>query len=282
MRYILFLVLTVGLVFALQTEDVSPRIGTTQTDADFTQLDYFSVEDLGSSVYCVGLGYDGTNLWVTDAADAGGVGDNMILIITLTSPHTLVTSVMQNGTSGWGLPDMCSNGTYMFGSQSNTVDYYDITTYEKVGSYTCGAVNPNRVQAFDGTYFYTGSFEETIYQVEWDGISGSTANYSAWSTAVANGGCYGGAYDSVGDCIYISTASYDGALYQIDMDGDLIAAYSLLPEDEISGGCTMAPFDGTNQLWVLAQSTPDGVFCWEVNDSGALYSETWGTIKTLF
>ncbi|MEN8208793.1 MAG: hypothetical protein ABFR50_06045 [Candidatus Fermentibacteria bacterium] len=282
MRFIFILVCIAGVAFAADA-DLSPNPGTVGGEANLTQLDYFDMEALGASTRCVGLGFDGTDFWITDGAESGsGLGDNMIWIVSGVAPHTVVTSVEQNGTSGWGLRDLCWDGTYMYGSESNTVQYYD-ATYLRAGTYTHSAVSPNRAQAWDGTYFYTGSFSETIYQVTWDGVSGSSASSTAWSTAIANGGTYGAAWDAGANCLWVSTASSDGVLYQLDPAGALITTYDISPESASSGGCTMADYAGTDidQLWVLAQSTPDGVYCWDVV-SVALERDTWGSIKTVF
>ncbi|RKZ09537.1 hypothetical protein DRQ25_06110 [Candidatus Fermentibacteria bacterium] len=280
MRFMFILICIAGVAFASNT-DISPNPGTPgAADADLTQLDYFDIEALGASVYNVGVGFDGTNFWVTDGAEVGGSGDNMIHIITGVAPHTLVTSVEQNGTSSWGLRDMCWDGTYMYGSESTIVQYYD-ASYALAGVYTHSAVSPNRAQGYDGTCFYTGSFSVDIYQVTWDGVSGSSASSTVWSSAVANGGLYGLAWDAGGNCMWASTASSDGMLYQIDAAGALITSYDISPESPTAGGCTMADYTvDVDQLWVLAQGDPDGVYCWQTTVS--LERDTWGSIKTVF
>ena len=283
MRY-LFILLVVA-SFALARDpytDASPNPGMpggAAPDALLDQLDYIDLEALGTSVYCVGVGFDGTNLWVTDAQEVGGVGDNMFRIIGLDG--TLVNSVEQNGTASWGLRDLCWDGTYMYGSQSNIVDYYDGSVV-KQGSYTCMAVSPNRAQGWDGTYFYTGSFSTNVYQVTWNGTSGSTASYTTWSTAVANGGIYGIAYDDFNTCFWVSTASSDGQMYQIDTSGALISAFTI--PIATAGGCSPGDLygnPGQTQLWVLEQGTPDAVHCLELQPV-ALERDTWAGIKTLF
>ena len=280
MRSILILICITGFILASDA-DISPNPGTPgAADAELNQLDSFDIDALGGSGRSVGVGFDGTNFWVTDAQSGGG--PLWIHIITGGSPHTLVTTVDQNGTSGWGLRDLCWDGTYMYGSESNTVQYYD-NTYVRVGSYNSPACSPNRAQAFDGTYFYTGSFGSDIYQVTWNGVSGSTASFTVWSPPVPNGATYGAAWDAANNCLWISTASggADGMLYQLDASGVLIATYDLTPESPISGGSTMANY-GTDvdQLWVLAQGSPDMVYCWET--TVALERSTWGSIKTIF
>ncbi|MBD3278553.1 MAG: hypothetical protein GF388_09650 [Candidatus Aegiribacteria sp.] len=278
---VLLMVCSAGLLLAARDADISPNPGTPGAgDADLVELDYFDLEALGASNRCVGIGYDGTNFWVTDAQNSGG--PLWIHIISGTSPHTLITTVDQNGfSSGWGLRDLCWDGTYMYGSESSQVDYYD-DTYAKVGSYTCNAVSPNRAQAWDGTYFYTGSFSAEIYQVDWDGVSGSSASYSTWSTAVANTGTYGAAWDYTNNCLWVSTASSDGMLYQIDDTGTLITTWDLNPEVNMAGGCTMGDY-GTDseELWVLEQGDVDGVYCFETSPL-SLQRDTWGAIKTVF
>ncbi|MBD3369578.1 hypothetical protein GF402_04355 [Candidatus Fermentibacteria bacterium] len=247
------------------------------SDAPFDSLQYIDVEGLGASVYCVGVGFDGTDLWVTDANQEAGAP----VIHVISTDGSLVETFDQYQTSSWGLRDMCCDGTYMFASEDYNVDAYDIATRSYAGSFTSYASNPNRAQGWDGTYFYTGSFSETIYQVEWDGVFGSSATYSAWSTAVANGGLYGTAYDETDDCIWASTASYDGMVYQIAMDGSLIAEHDFDPEVNIAGGCCTAPWEGTEQYWILEQGDPDAVWCFQIH-TPATTPATWGTIKSSF
>lgn len=281
MRFMLILLICITGGVLASDADVSPNPGTPgSADADLTQLDNFDIDALGGSGRSVGVGFDGTNFWVTDAVNTGG--PLKIVIISGTIPHTQVTIVDQNSTSGWGLRDLCWDGTYMYGSESNVVQYYD-ATYARAGSYNCYACSPNRAQGYDGTYFYTGSFGSDIYQVTWDGVSGSTATYTVWTSPVGNGATYGAAWDAGGNCLWISTASgsNDGMLYQYDATGTLITSYDLRPESPVSGGCTMADYSvDIDQLWVLSQGTPDMVYCWET--TVALERDTWGSIKTAF
>jgi len=237
---LLALVAVLASVSFASSQDVSPWVSPVGpgVDAELTILDSFDIEAVtGGSAYNVGIGYDGSaNLWVTEGAQLESGGNNFIHVISLSTPHTLVATYHQNNTSGWGLRDLCFNGTYIFGSDDTVVDYYDPATGEKVGSYNCSACNPNRAEAWDGTYFYTGSFSPNIYRVTWDGVSGSTATFTTWSTAIANGGTYGAAYDADWPCLWVSTASGDGVLYQLDMNGALITQFSLAPEVTNAGG----------------------------------------------
>ncbi len=283
MRYsTVFLLLASCLLPALASQhDVVPdwRDGDNFLD----ELDYIDLTALlGTSEYCMGVGYDGTNLWVTDAAEIGG-HDNWIHIISLDG--VLVQSVEQNATSGWGLRDLCFDSNFMYGSESNRVDYYRTDNYQKEGAYYCYAVSPNRAQAFDGTYFYTGSFSTNIYQVQWDGVSGSTASFSIWSTAIANGGTYGAAFDAYNDCLWISTAS--GELYQLATNGSLISVYTVgFPMGGCSGGNVsghpLPTWPLYKALWIMDQGTPEALRAFELMPDTPLERMTWGALKILF
>ncbi len=280
MRYLFVLLILVSFAFASDPfTDSSPNPGLPGgqggSDALLDQLDYIDLEALGTTVYCVGVGWDGTNLWVTD-------GQTGLDIWIITPGGVLVTVVPQSGTSGWGLRDLCWDGTRMFGSQSNQVQYYD-ENYTYVNYYNCYACSPNRAQAYHDGHFYTGTFQSpNVYEVTWDGVAGSTATYTTWSTAITNNGCYGAAYDDFNECIWVSTAAGDGVIYQIDMTGTLITAHTYAIGT--AGGCTPGDLDGypgQTQLWVLEQGTPDALHCLEAQPV-ALERDTWAGIKTLF
>ncbi len=206
-------------------------------------LDYIDLEALGVSNYCKGVGYDTDGrFWVTDAASQAG-DTNRIHIISLNG--TLITTVKQKETTGLGLYDLCWDGTYMFGSSSNEVQFYD-GWYYYVDSYYCYACSPNRAQAIDNWgYRYTGNLSNVVYQVDWDGVFGSTASYTVWSTAIANGGVSGAAYDSYTDCLWVTTASGDNLIYQLDMDGSLI--YEHTYDIESADGCTTGSLYGSRR-----------------------------------
>ena len=282
MRYILILLALVFIVSAnAETTDAAVAMSSgagAGGDAFLDELDYIDLEAIGGTARCVGVGFDGTNFWVTDAQSGGGP---LWIHIIDGSTHNLITTIDQAGTSGWGLRDLCSDGTYMFGSEDNQVDIYDIASYTFIGSYMCFATSPNRAQAWDGTYFYTGSFAAEIYQVTWDGVFGSTASFTLWSSAISNDGTYGAAWDAYNDCLWVSTAASDNKLYQLDSSGTLIAehTYNIL----MAGGSTMGSYSGSadEQLWVLEQGSPDALHCYETGPL-ALEQHSWGGIKALF
>lgn len=269
---------------AFASQDVAPSQGIPQhtSNSVIPILDTIACETFSGAVYNVGLGTTATNVWFTCGHMQGGGTMNKIYVVTIATPHTLVATYDQNMTTGWGLRDLTSNGTYMFGSEDTYIDYYNMTTGVKVGSFIHTACNPNRALAYDGTYFYSGTFSANIYRITWDGVSGSTATSTIWSTAIANAGTYGAAYDSQWPCLWVSTASADGLLYQLNSTtGALIATFNLSPEVATAGGCEMGNYNGQSQLWILAQATPDNIYCLNVR-SIALEHQTWGEIKSQF
>lgn len=288
MKFLVLVLLAAGLVLA-STNLTAPVAGIPGegSRAALTILDSFDMGALGASVYCVGLGYDGTNLWVSNNRSVGGLGTNQIMVITITSPHTLVTSFDQNSTSSWGVIDMAydaaSSRVFTGRYDSTNIDYYSASSYVKQGSFV-GHSGGNYAIACNGMDFYVaGGFAGTnMYKGTWNGVSGSTLTWSTWSTACPNNGQIGAAYDAAWPCIWLSTASGTGILGQLAMDGSLITTYALTPEVANGGGCEMAPFSAQSQLWMLAQTDPnDTVYCWDVR-STSLSRDTWGSIKTLF
>jgi hypothetical protein len=236
--------------------DVAPEKGVIPSGAgDFPILYEFPIT---GDNHCVGVGFDGTNFWVS--AGDGTTGQCTFYLFDETG--ALLDSAQQGGgATGWGHRDMTWNGAHMFGSYDPLIDAFaDIGTYS--GNFI-GPISPNRAQAFDGTYFYTCGFGEMLYRLEWDGNWGSTATATTltgpWS------GCYGLAYDEVFDCLWMTTADYTGTLYKLDMDGNLLETYTLLPEYDIQGGCTMADTSYGYVLAVLQQHDVDTITFYEVH-----------------
>ena len=240
----------------LQADIASTRGNPTIGGGSFPILFEFDL----ANAYSVGVGYDGTNFWIS----AGDGDTGFCEFYVYDEDGNLIDGPVHQGggATGWGHRDMAWDGDYMFGSYDLLIDgFSDINTYE---GFFEGIINPNRAMAYDGTYFYTCGFGEMLYRLEWDGNWGSTATPTTL-TGPYNG-CYGLAYDEVYDCLWMTTADYSGDLHQLDMDGNLLNTYTCLPEYDIQGGCTMA--DTTNYGYVLAvlqQSSPDKISFYEVH-----------------
>jgi hypothetical protein len=264
-------------VVAFAATDAAPTVGINHppTDDMWDIVATIEAESYAGNVYSVGVGFDGTYVWVTNGAMQGGATEGKFLLFE--EDGTYVMDVAQNNAPGWGLRDLTCDGTYMYGSVTSAIDYYDITTYEKVGSFT-GPQNPNRALAYDGTYFYTGNFGTEVYQLTWDGVSGSTASSSVWSTAATS--VYGAAWDELNNCMWVTSADASGTVAQLDETGALVTNYYPVAGGTY-GGASMGSMTPVNILWILNQGTPDQAFGFDVNPV-SLERDTWGSIKSLF
>lgn len=273
-----FALVLVMAVAAFAMTDSAPEAGISQPEVDdwLDEIAYFDLEGGGiPNVYTVGCGWDGVNFWITNGAGQAGSGTGMFYVFD--HAGILIDSFPQNSAPGWGLRDLCCDGVYMYGSVSSAIDYYDISTNEKVGAFT-GPINPNRAMAFDGVCFYTSSFSTDVYQLTWDGVSGSTAANTVWSTAATS--AYGAAWDALGDCLWVTSANGTGIIDQIAADGSLIEHHTVI-SGATWGGATMALSVPVNELFCLEQGSPDCMHGYDVTPV-SLERDTWGSIKSLF
>jgi hypothetical protein len=243
------------------------------TDGSFPIL--FTIP-LAMNDYCVGVGYDGANFWVSAGDQATGICEFYIF----DEYGNQLDNVPQGGgATSWGHRDMAWNGTYMFGSYSTLIDAFG-GDYAYAG-YFVGPLNPNRALAYDGTYFYTCGFGQQLCKLVWDGVFGSVAAVTylgVWDAA------YGLAYDEVSDVLWMSTADYTGNIWQMTTDGFLINSYTSMPEYDIAGGCTMACTAQFGYvLVILMQSAPDTLVFYDLGyGPTAADAGSWGAIKAMF
>ena len=265
--YIFLLTISVQ-AFAMTDAALYAGIAQPETDYWLGQIAYWSVENAIPNGCSVGCGWDGTYFWVSNGAGQAGAPTGMFYIFSHDGDY--VDKFPQVEAPGWGLRDLCCDGTYMYGSVDSDIDYYSIATHEKMGAFT-GPLSPNRALAYDGIFFYTGSFSapcsSSIFQLTWDGVSGSTASSVLWSKEATV--VYGAAWDVVNNCLWVTSA-----------DGSLIYQHTLVP-GAVWGGATMAQTAPVREVYFLHQSSPDTMRGYDVTGS-ALNRETWGSIKTLF
>jgi len=245
---------------------------------DPVQVGYFP---LNENVYCVGTGWDGDYVWVS-AGDQAGPPCRFYLYDEY---GNLVDQGGQGGgASGWGERDLAFKDGIMFGSYSNLVgghSYGGASTFIYEGYFIGAPINPNRAMAYDGTYFYSGGFSTNLYRMQWNGVWGSASVVTDLGGPYS--GTYGLAYDCDQECLWMTTASSTGEIYQFDLTGFPLAVY-VDPAHPTFGGCEMAD---TNQygyvLQALAQETPDGIVFYEVGSiPSPVQPASWGEIKSLF
>lgn len=280
MRFVLLPLMCLGLLIAATdmapTVAVNPPAGTTDF---FTQFAAYDVEAMAGNQYVVGCGHYNGYLLATSGAALGGAGTGLFTVLDYDG--NFLENIDQNNAPSWGLRDLTTCGTYIYGSHTSLIEYYDPSGLPndlvKVGAFT-GNQNPNRALAHDGTYFYTGNFGTEVYRLTWDGVSGSTATSSIWSTAATS--VYGAAWDDVNNCMWVTSADYSGIVAQIDEDGNLIANHTPI-SGGIYGGVTMGQSTPENHLWILEQGTPDMLRGYDITPV-SLSRGTWGSIKTVF
>jgi hypothetical protein len=258
------------------TADVAPTHGTPNySDGSFPAL--FEIP-LDFDDYCVGVGFDGTYLWVS--AGNQGTGQCSFYIINPDDGSLVDTQVQGGGATSWGHRDLCWDGSYMFGSYNQNIDgFADPATFS---GFFVGPINPNRALAFDGTYFYTGGFGQYLYQLTWDGSFGSVAGAVILDGPID--GTYGLAYDCILGHLWMTTADYSGNIFEYGLDGFLWNVYTTLPEYDIQGGCTMANSLFGFVLVVLQQYSPDTLTYYDLGHTtpSPVNEGTWGSIKSLF
>jgi hypothetical protein len=257
---------------AFATEDVTDAGTPIAGDGSWPELFSWGLPD----DYCVGLGYDGDNFWVS-AGDQGGAGCQFYIYDEF---GNLMSTVPQDpGASGWGNRDLAWDDAagLMFGSYSTMVNAFDPAyTYF---NFFIGPENPNRAQAWDGQYHYTANFSSTFWKFErpaWGGVASPMA-------LGVFGSAYGAAYDYMDNVIRISTADYTGDCYVIDPIGFLLGVYTFLPEYDIQGGCTMACTETYGYIYaVLHQFSPDTVSFYDVGHGPSATNQgSWGSIKAM-
>lgn len=246
---------------------------------DPVQVGYFPCPD----TYTVGLGFDGTYVWVS-AGDQGGAPCKFYLFDEY--GNQIDVGGQGGGATGWGHRDLAFSNGVMFGSFSNLVgghSYGGSSIFIYEGYFVGGPINPNRAMAYNGgsNYFYTGGFGTNLYQLAWNGVWGSSAVVTDLGGPYS--GTYGLAYDCWQDCLWCTTASSTGEIYQFDTTGFPLNVY-VDPAHPTYGGCEMA---NTTQygyvLAALAQESPDGVVFYNVGSQPSpVQPASWGQIKSLF
>ena len=244
----------------------------------FTIVDSFEV----TAGWSWGIGFDGTNFWVTSGSPFVYSDTTMFWIYS--QEGALVASFIQVDGTEWGCRDLVFDGTYMYGSEDGHIRAFDLSGND-VGWFW-GPLIPNRGLAYDGTSFYACNYNDAVYRFEFDGWSSPPANITP-IIPEGTGFRYGLAYDEVRDCLWMTYADHvEAKVEQYDTAGTLLGTYTTLPEYGDPAGATMA---NTSRGYVLAilhldeghQDGTDRVVLYDV--SGTPVEETsWGRVKALW
>jgi hypothetical protein len=264
---------------AIPENDIAPTTGTPHYGD--TYFGYLGQCPLDFDNHCVGVGWDGTYLWVS--AGDGTTGHCSFYILDWEC-NQIASVVQGGGATGWGNRDLAYAYGYMWGSFSYAVNAFNPGTYDYAGNFM-GCINPNRCMAYGcDDAFYTCGFGEYIYRMTWDGSWGSSAFCDVIGGPVS--GAYGMAYDYQEDCLWMTTADYSGDVYKYSCSGALIETFTVtaLGPWDIQGGCTMACHPEWNHiLVVLMQSAPDTIVFIDLEHNPTpVEDSSWGAIKAMY
>jgi len=175
---------------------------------------------------CLGVEFDGINLWVTGAANDPASDPNYLY--KMDKKGLLLASYAQPAGNGWGWRDLCFDGTYLYAASGDSIEQIDTSSGTPTGVKIFAHTSPCRGLAYDpaSDCFYTANYSDSIYQVD---RSGDRVN--AW----ANGKhIFGLAWDA--------TAPDGPWLWVFSQDGSPQVRASLF--DPATGLYTGAGFQG--------------------------------------
>jgi hypothetical protein len=226
----------------------------------FGDFRFLGVEYLRDTVYVTGAGQSSTD---------GNYVD--VWLATGTDVCTWLYRHPQPTTSSWGWRDMGCDGTYLYASDSYTLECFYMTPGGLVAvpanDIPGGPISPWRAVAYDAgrDAFWTASFSSNIYCVDRSGavVAGPFANSYP---------LYGMAYDGT----WLWCHSQDNTkIYQFDPNAGVYTGvvYSGCQDATggIAGGLSMMSYDeGKQTLTVigLTQGTPDAFYATEIPMGG--------------
>jgi len=219
----------------------------------------------------LGVGFDGTYLWVTARDDANGHQLNLFDLA-----GNLVGSFPQGTTSIWGMRDMAFDGTYLYAGDDNGFYQIDPMT----GTVTNLGAFPNthtavggviRALAYDPALdvFWTGNFSEAIVMFDRnDNVIASFSNPVAGIYGMAwdiwsDGGPYLWAFAQAGTPSDVEVVQIDpttGIVTGLGFTGDITDAPG-------AGGCEFIPdafVAGSAVFAGMHQETLDAIYFYDM------------------
>jgi len=186
------------------------------------------------------------------------------IVYRLDADGTYDMQFEQWSSAGWGWRDLVYDATYLYGSDDNVVDAFDLDGNPVPEMNITTTIDICRGLAYDPVtdHFWTQSFGNLLYEFDrdgntvWSGVSGATAVYGlAWDD---------GASDGPWLWMFDQTGTPQTTFYQYDPIDHYLTGYSytlpLLPTStaQIAGGAFFTN-DWTSMytLGGLTQGTPD-------------------------
>ncbi len=118
----------------------------------------------------MGIAYDGQYFWAANRI--GGPATNHIEVIDPAS-GSVVAVVPQGATSNWGIRDMCSDGSYIYGGWENGVDKFDIAGMVWTGTipHPAGLDFPRALTYNpENGHFFCANFSGSMYEMDHNGV----------------------------------------------------------------------------------------------------------------
>ena len=261
---------------ALSTYDLAPGVipsAATPVDAQWDlQYSYDQLEAQSGDNGLLGIGFDGTWLWVSGRG-AGAIPP----MIYLFNPTTGVMgeSFESGATSSWGCRDLCFDGIYMYAGWESGLICYDITTHAVVTTIPIPAgMSFQRANAYDPATdnFYAGNFGSTCYEQDRNG-----GVIRSWAAAPLTA-VYGMAWDDDapdGPWLWINDQTGGCNIHQFDPVTLTYTGFNIVLDppgsvSPIAGGADYA--DGVvathTSILVMGQGTPDAGAAFEMYISG--------------
>ncbi|MBI5805946.1 carboxypeptidase regulatory-like domain-containing protein [candidate division TA06 bacterium] len=127
------------------------------------------VSGLTGDNLCLGVEYDGTNLWVSGAASDPASDPNYLY--KLDKSGSLLASYPQPSGNGWGWRDLCFDGSYLYAASGDSIEQIDTASGAPTGLKIYAHTSPCRGLAYDpaADCFYTANYSDDIRLVNRDG-----------------------------------------------------------------------------------------------------------------
>jgi hypothetical protein len=252
---------------------------------------YIDVETPIGNNQEVGVGFDGTFLWVTGRHDVNG---HQLYVFDLLG--NLLAQYPQGTTSTWGMRDLAFDGQYLYAGDDNGFYQIDPVTgvVTNLGAFpnthtALGVGSVIRGLAYDAVndVFWTSDYNSDIVMFDRNDSVRVTFPYpisniygmafDVWS----DGGPYLWAFAQAGVPTDLEVAQIDpntGALTGVGFSGDNT-------NTGIAGGCDFIPdafIPGQVILAAMHQETPDAVYFYDMELlTGLSWVDTWPTEGTL-
>jgi hypothetical protein len=118
---------------------------------------------------CLGVEFDGVNIWVSGAASDPATDPNYLY--KFSSSGALSDSFPQPSGNGWGWRDLCFDGSFLYVASGDSIEQIDTMNGSSTGLMIPAYCSPCRGLAYDpaSDLFYTANYDSDIFRVRRNG-----------------------------------------------------------------------------------------------------------------